>query len=354
MDRMNLAVVFGGVSSEHDISLLSATTIIRSLNREKYNLFLIGITKEGQFLSYTGNIDKIANGEWENQTDCLCNCIISPSREHHGMILMKNGVYKVIRLDCVIPALHGKNGEDGTIQGLFQLAGIPFVGCDTISSANCMDKEMAHIILQNAGIRMAKWTVVHKDISQQELKTVIESIEQQLSYPVFLKPANAGSSIGVSKAHNRMELIEGLKLGFQHDKKVIVEETIIGREIECAVLGNRDAKASYPGEIEPANEFYDFDAKYVQEDSKLHIPARIDPSTMEHLRDTAVRAFLAIGCEGLARVDFFVTQQNEVILNEINTLPGFTSISMYPKMWEKTGIPISQLLDLLIQYAMSR
>lgn len=351
MSKLKLAVLFGGVSSEHSISLLSATTVIQYLNKERYELELIGITKTGRFLRYTGDVEKIKTGEWEQGP--VQDCVISPSRAHRGLLLLDGkGGYEVLPIDCVVPVLHGKNGEDGTIQGLFQLAGIPFVGCDAISSANCMDKEMTHIILGSAGVRMAKWAAVR---SWEDLDSAVKRLEETLGgYPMFIKPANAGSSIGVSKAHDRGELVNGLKLAFDNDYKAIVEETIIGREIECAVLGNEDAKASLPGEIEPANEFYDFEAKYENAESKLHIPARIPEDTVAALRKTAVHAYQAIGCAGLSRVDFFVTDENEVILNEINTLPGFTNISMYPKMWEKTGIPITELLDRLIDYAMKR
>ena len=349
MDQKKIAVVFGGVSSEHSVSLISATTVIENLDQSKYQLYLIGITKEGKFLSYTGDISNIKTGEWEHHD--VCECVISPSRQHHGMLLLKKDGYDVIPLDCIIPVLHGKNGEDGTIQGLFQLAGIPFVGCDALSSAMCMDKQMTHIILEHAGVSMAKWL----SVKQGELPhDFTEQVEKYLGYPVFVKPANAGSSYGVSKARNAEELLSALDVAFEHDKKVIVEEMIVGREVECAVLGNANASASTAGEIEPANDFYDFEAKYVVPDSLLHIPARLEPEVMQLLRNTAVKAYRAIGCEGLSRVDFFVTDDNRVILNEINTLPGFTSISMYPKLWVHEGVAIPQLLDQLISFAMER
>ena len=349
MDRKNIAVVFGGVSSEHSISLMSATTFIENLDQSKYHLYLIGITEKGNFLYYTGDPSKIRTGEWEQGP--VCDCVISPSRQHHGMLLLKESGCEIVPLDCIIPVLHGKNGEDGTIQGLFQLAGIPFVGCDAISSAMCMDKQITHIVLEHAGVKMAKWLSVR----QGEIPgDVVQQVETNLGYPVFVKPANAGSSYGVSKASNQTELADSLKLAFEYDKKVIVEETIVGREVECAVLGNADAAASAAGEIEPANGFYDFEAKYVSADSLLHIPARLKPEVAERLRSTAVKAYRAIGCEGLSRVDFFVTVDGQVILNEINTLPGFTSISMYPKLWAHGGVPIPQLLDRLIAYALER
>lgn len=349
MNKMRLAVLFGGVSSEHDISLRSVTTVLQHLNPETYEVVMVGITADGRFLHYTGPVDAILSGAWEQGP--VESCVISTSREHHGLLLLKEDHYEVLPVDCVVPVLHGKNGEDGTVQGLLELAGLPFVGPDAISSANCMDKELTHIILGAAGVRMANWMAVRRT---DDREAAADALEVKIGYPMFVKPANAGSSVGVSKAHDRKELFAALDLAFEHDYKAIVEETIIGREVECAVLGNEDAKPSFPGEIEPCNEFYDFEAKYTVPDSKLHIPARLDEETSERLRETARRAYLAIGCAGLSRVDFFVTEDNDVILNEINTLPGFTSISMYPKLWNHMGLSISELLDALIAYGMAR
>lgn len=345
MSKLQIAVLFGGVSTEHDVSCMSATTIMEHLDRLKYELILVGITKEGHMLRYTGKVSDLKSGNWKEHD--VTECTISVNRAQKG-ILCADGT--LLPVDCVIPVLHGKNGEDGTIQGLLQLADIPFVGCDAISSANCMDKELTHIVLGNAGVRMARWVAVRR---WEPMAEAVARLEQALDYPMFIKPANAGSSFGVSKAQDRAALEVGLLHAFEHDSKAIVEETIVGKEVECAVLGNEDAEASTVGEIEPANEFYDFDAKYVDASSKLHIPARIPAETIERIRETAVRAYHAIGCSGLSRVDFFVTE-GEVILNEINTFPGFTSISMYPKLWESSGVPIAELLDRLIAYGMQR
>lgn len=350
MKKKTIAVLFGGASTEHEVSLVSATTIIRNLDHDKYQVEMVGITKSGRFLHYTGDIAKIKTGEWEQ--DAVQDCTFSCNQAQKGLLLLQDGAYTLLPVDCVIPVLHGKNGEDGTVQGLLQLAGIPYVGCDAISSANCMDKEMTHIILEHAGIQMAKWMAVRADEEREE--TYI-ALEETLGYPMFVKPANAGSSIGVSKARNRDELKEALAVGFHEDKKVIVEETIIGQEVECAVLGNLDAKPSIPGEIASANaEVYDYESKYVNPQSLLYIPARISEPVMETLRQEAVKAYHAIGCEGLSRVDFFVTADGKILLNEINTFPGFTSISMYPKLWEHTGIPIQELIEKLIDYAFAR
>ena len=350
MNKISVAVLFGGCSSEHEISLISASTFIDNLDKDKYDVHLIGITKDGEFFKYNGDTQSIKDGSWINKD--VKKCIISPDRKHHGIIVFEDNSYSVINIDVVIPALHGKNGEDGTIQGLLQLADIKFVGCDCISSANCMDKELTHILLENAGVKMASW-VCGK--SYEDKDVIVNRVESKFEYPVFIKPANAGSSIGVSKANNREELVKGLELAFDNDKKAIIEETIVGKEIECAVLGNQNPKATLPGEIASANEeLYDFEAKYVNPESTLYIPARVSQDILEKVRTQAIKAYTAMGCEGLSRVDFFVKDNGDILLNEINTFPGFTSISMYPKMWENMGLKIDKLIDELISYALKR
>ncbi len=350
MNKISVAVLFGGCSSEHEISLISASTFIDNLDKDKYDVHLIGITKDGEFFKYNGDTESIKDGSWINKD--VKKCIISPDRKHHGIIVFEDNSYSVINIDVAIPALHGKNGEDGTIQGLLQLADIKFVGCDCISSANCMDKELTHIILENAGVKMAGW-VCGK--SYEDKDVIVNRVESKFKYPVFIKPANAGSSIGVSKANNREELVKGLELAFDNDKKAIIEETIVGKEIECAVLGNQNPKATLPGEIASANEeLYDFEAKYVNPESTLYIPARVSQDILENVRTEAIKAYTAMGCEGLSRVDFFVKDNGDILLNEINTFPGFTSISMYPKMWENMGLKIDKLIDELISYALKR
>lgn len=350
MNKQRIAVIFGGISTEHEVSRWSATTVLNHLDREKYDVEMVGITKEGRWLRYTGDAAKVSSGDWEQGP--VQDCTLSTSQSSKGLLVLEDDRFERIPLDCVIPVLHGRNGEDGTIQGLFQIAGLPFVGSDTISSANCMDKEMTHIVLEAFGVPMAKWVCVRQGETGEQ---VLEALEQKLGYPVFVKPANAGSSVGVSKARNREELNAALATAFHEDKKAVVEEMITGKEVECAVLGNRDAKPAVAGEVLSANqELYDYEAKYVNPQSQVRIPAEISPEAMELLRSTAVKAYHAIGCEGLARVDFFVTPEEKVILNEINTLPGFTDISMYPKMWEHMGLSIGELLDRLIQYALTR
>lgn len=350
MNKISVAVLFGGCSSEHEISLISASTFIKNLDTDKYDIHLIGISKEGEFFKYNGDVQSITDGSWIKKD--IKKCIISPDRKHHGIIVFDNDKFDVINIDVAIPVLHGKNGEDGTIQGLFQLAGIKFVGCDLISSANCMDKEFTHIILQASDIKMAKWICAKSFEKTQE---IIKRVESSFEYPVFIKPANAGSSIGVSKANNKEELVKGLQIAFENDKKAIIEETVVGKEIECAVLGNENPKAAIPGEIASANEeLYDFEAKYVNPDSTTYIPAKVSQDILEKVRQEALKAYTSIGCEGLSRVDFFVKENGEILLNEINTFPGFTSISMYPKMWENMGLKINELIDELISYAIKR
>ena len=353
MNKLKVAVLFGGVSSEHDVSVVSATAVLNNIPRDKYDVVMIGITKDGRWLEYTGDISEIASMKWENEP--ARTAVISPDRSHAGLLLMDGTSVEVCPIDVCFPVLHGKNGEDGTIQGLFELAGIPYVGCDLLSSANCMDKVLTHTILENAGVPMAKWDfVTMRDMDNFD--AVAEKMEAKLGYPMFVKPANAGSSVGVSKAKDRDGLKEACYIALKEDSKAIVEEFIDGREVENAVLGNDDPKASLVcGEITPLVEFYTYDAKYNDASTKLQLPAPISEELNEEIRKAAEHAYRAIGCKGLSRVDFFVKRDGSgIVLNEINTLPGFTSISMYPKLWEASGVPYAELLDRLIGLALER
>lgn len=349
MQKTRLAVFFGGVSSEHEISLVSAASVLRHIPKDSFSVFCVGITKQGKWLYYTGPIDDIPDGKWEKHPDNQ-PVFISPNPEDRGFFLPDSG--ERIRVDCAFPVLHGKNGEDGSIQGIFEIAGIPYVGCGILSSAACMDKSVTHILAERQGIAMARWKLIRR-YQQESVIPFAQSAMKELGLPLFVKPANAGSSVGISKAHTEEELIYAIKIAFQHDDKVLVEEAIEGKEIECAVLGEKHPISSIPGQIQPCNEFYDYEAKY-QADSKLIIPADIDESIAKEMQKTAVKAFLALDCSGLARVDFFVNEKQEIILNEINTMPGFTSISMYPKLWEKSGVSYSALLQKLIALAMKK
>lgn len=349
-DKLTVAVLFGGVSSEHEVSRMSVTSVIRNLDPRRYELILLGITKDGRWLRYTGPVEKIISGEWENCPQDCTPAVISPDASHHGILLLDSS-NTVLHVDVVFPVLHGKNGEDGTVQGLFELAQIPYVGCGVLASADCMDKEVTHILLAKAGIPMAKFTVAHA-AEMGDFDALEARVSGEVPYPIFVKPANAGSSVGVSRADDREGLRRALELAFQNDEKAVLEETLTGREVECAMMGNLTPIASRPGEIVPCNEFYDYEAKYLDDASELHIPARLSQEQEETLRRLAVSAYQAMGCRGLSRVDFFVTEKRGVVLNELNTLPGFTNISMYPKLMQHMGMSYSELLDKLIALAL--
>lgn len=352
MAKQKIAVLFGGVSSEHEISLLSAYSVLTHIPQDKYDVLCVGITRKGHWMYYPGEYEDIKTGEWEKNPDC-CTAILSPDSFHHGIIILgEDGAY-VRKVDAIFPVLHGMNGEDGSVQGLCQLSGVPFVGCDMTGSAVCMDKALTHTVLDAAGIKTADYVAVTRS-KLDDMDNVCDDIEKKLGYPVFVKPASAGSSVGVSRCADRDSLKEGLKVAFAHGQKVVVEHEIIGKEVECAVLGNGcELIASIPGQITPAEEFYDFDAKYKLGTSKLDIPAKISDEQIELVRETAKRAYIACGCGGFSRVDFFVSDDS-IILNEINTIPGFTEISMYPKLMDNMGISYPDLLDRLIQLAIER
>ena len=351
MSKRSVAVIFGGASSEYEVSLRSASFVISGVDREKYDLTMVGITKKGQWFLYTGPENAIADDSW-NRPEYVTPAVLPPAPSYHGLLVFSPDGVRTIQLDAVFPVLHGKNGEDGTIQGVFQMAQIPFVGCGVLSSAVCMDKAITHTILDQAGVPNAMWA----DVYPWDLESFDEleaELSDTLGYPMFIKPANAGSSVGVSKAVDKTALLEGLKLAFQHDGKAIVEEFIKGREVECAVFGNHGAKASVLGEIAPKKEFYDYEAKYEDDSTDLYIPARIPAETADLVRELALAAFESLGCEGLARVDFFV-QDDGIILNEVNTLPGFTGISMYPKLMMEGGMSPYDLVGGLIELAFQK
>jgi D-alanine-D-alanine ligase len=350
MSKIRVAVLFGGASSEHDISLKSATHIIENIPADKYEVVCVGITKKGRWLYYPGDVSAIASGAWEKDPDCT-TAILSSDPIHKGLVTIENGEASVKKIDVVFPVLHGKNGEDGTVQGLLDMARIPYVGCGLLASAACMDKAATHTMLDYNGIRTAKW----RKIGQREMNKLEEHCEEiaaELGFPLFVKPANAGSSIGVNRANNAEELLDAVKVAFSHDNKVIIEECISGRELEVAVFDYDSPFASFVGEIESCKTFYDYDAKYILSGSNLFIPARIPDDKAREIQETAVKAYRAMGCKGLSRVDFFLSDDGEVILNEINTMPGFTSISMYPKLMENLGMGSSYLVDKLIEQAM--
>ncbi|MGN0162208.1 MAG: D-alanine--D-alanine ligase family protein [Candidatus Ornithomonoglobus sp.] len=350
--KKNLCVIFGGESPEHDISQKSVTSILNNLDREKYNIYTIGITRDGRWYLYTGDWSKIEPGEWENDTENLKTAFISPDSAQHGIVVFNGTANEVIHIDVIFPVLHGEYGEDGTIQGLFELSHIPYVGMGVLSSANGMDKTFSKLVFQAAGIPQADWVVV---TAADNLDKSVDEIEEKLGYPCFVKPARLGSSVGIGKAHNREELITALENAKKYDRRILVEEHIDGHEVECAVLGNADPKAATVGEIKPTVEYYDFDAKYNDSSTVLVIPAELPTETLEKIREYSIKAFKALDGQGLSRVDFFVKHSDgSVILNEINTLPGFTNISMYPKLWDAVGLGYSELLDRLIELAQER
>ncbi len=354
--KQKVCVIFGGCSSEHEISRVSATYVINNLDKDKYKILMLGITKKGKWYLYTGKVEKICDGSWEKDVKHLKKAIISPCTSDRGLVVTNaDGSVKKIKLDVIFPVLHGIYGEDGTIQGLLELSKIPYVGCGVLASSVGMNKIYAKYIFDKVGLKQAKYLAVYtKDFDN--MNKIIADVTNTLGYPCFVKPANAGSSVGISKVNEKNELEDALRLAALHDRQIVIEEAIVGHEVECAVLGDagRSVRASTVGEIVSEIGFYDYDEKYKTNTAKLLIPANIDDATTQKVRESAIKAFCAIDGAGLSRVDFFVTDNNEVIINEINTLPGFTSISMYPKLWEKSGIKYSDLLDELIMLAKIR
>ena len=352
MGKKRIAVLFGGQSSEHIVSCMSAANVIDQIDTLRYELLLIGITEEGHWLK-VDSVEDIRTDVWrESQTEA----VLSPDATKQCVILTKDGEREEIKIDVAFPVLHGPNGEDGTIQGLFELACIPYVGCGVLASAVSMDKLITKIIVHDMGIRQADYVPVMSWKMKKDMDGVVAQVESRFSYPVFVKPSNAGSSRGVSKAENREELIAGLNEAAKHDRKILVEEMIVGHEIECAVLGGgeKPVRSSGVGEILAAAEFYDFDAKYYNAESKTVLGPDLPDDSARRVKKTAEQIFNAVDGYGLARVDFFVTAEGEVIFNEINTMPGFTAISMYPMLWEAEGLSKRLLIDKLISLAFER
>ena len=350
MQKKKIAVLFGGCSSEHEVSCVSAFSVIQNLPRDRYDIERIGITKDGRWYRYTGPDDLIPDGKWEQSSE-KTRAFLSPDRSVRGIAVDSPNGFQTIPVDCVFPVLHGRNGEDGTVQGLLELSGLPFVGCGTLASAICMDKAITHSQLENAGIESAKYLWFFRNRYEGEgIRKIKTKIDARLGYPVFVKPANSGSSVGITKVKSEAELDAAVAVAAAESDKILVEEAVTGQEVECAVLGNSKPEAAgVVGEIVASAAFYDYDDKYNSGKSKLNIPAHLDDSVAEEIRSTAVRAFRILGCRGFARVDFFVRNGKEVLLNELNTIPGFTPISMYPKLWDASGVSYSELLDRLVR-----
>lgn len=352
---MCVVVLFGGMSSEHEVSRVSAGTFVRNLDRTKYEVLTVGITKEGRWLYTEANAAQMADDSWEELPGNM-PCVISPDRADHGMILFApTGQVEKLNVDVVIPVLHGLWGEDGTVQGLLELAGIPYVGCGVLASAACMDKAVANALFEHSGIPHTLWLSCTRWEVEQDLDGVCAAVEAKLGWPVFVKPANAGSSVGISKVSSQEQLREAIRLALENDSKLVFEAAVDGQEVECAVIGSDPAVSTRPGEILAGAEFYTYDDKYKNGVSETVIPARLPEEKLDEVKTYAAMAYTALGCEGLARCDFFVEKgTSRVLINEINTLPGFTAISMYPKLMEHEGLPVPALLDRLIDLALER
>jgi len=351
-DKQNLALIFGGRSGEHEVSLMSARSVLDALDREAYNILEIGITKEGNWLSGENALAAFEDGKCENLTPVLLpaepgDAYLYARREH--------GLEPLASVDVVFPVLHGSFGEDGTLQGLLELADLPYVGAGVLAASVTMDKGVFKSLMTSHRIPVVPGITVNSSELQRDMNAVLARIEALGSYPFFAKPANLGSSVGVTKCRNRSDLMEGLLEAASYDRRIVVEIGINAREIEVSVMGNDHPLASIPGEIDPGADFYTYEAKYIDDTSELHIPAELDEITTEEVRRLAVAAYAASDGAGFARVDFLLdVDSGRVYLNEINAIPGFTKISMFPKLWEASGVGYSDLLDRLIAYAFER
>jgi D-alanine-D-alanine ligase len=351
MDKLNIALIFGGKSGEHEVSLASSASIYTHIDKNKYNVFTIGITKDGRWMYYEGNEENIKNGEWVNLANKNVEINLVPVGNKEVGIVFEDG--RVEKIDVLFPVLHGPYGEDGTIQGLFEISQIPYVGCGVLASSVGMDKLICKKVFSQIGLPQVDYTYTNKWSFNKNTEAELNSIEEKLNYPIFVKPANLGSSVGISKANNRQELLSGIDEALKFDSRIVLEQGINAREIEVAVLGNDEVEASIAGEIKPGKDFYDYEDKYINGASTYDIPADINDKDMEKIRQMAIEAFKGIDGKGLSRVDFFIDKNSgEIFINEINTLPGFTNISMYPKMWEATGLGYSGLIDSLIELAL--
>lgn len=343
---LRIAVIFGGCSSEYEVSLESAHSVLENIDRNRFEPIPIGITPEGEWFRFNGDIRKIADGTWCNPKDCV-HAIISPDREMHGLLEIGKNEIRGVFLDAAMPVMHGKNGEDGTIQGLLELAGIPIAGCGVLSSALCMDKNRAHKLVHMAGVPVPR-SYVLTGKADTELAGEYAEI---LNYPLFVKPVKAGSSLGITRVTKREELKPAVNLAFEHDNEVILEENIEGFEVGCAVLGNEELITGEIDEIELTEGFFDFTEKYNLISSEIHVPARIPTKKAEEIKTTAKIIYKALGCSGFARVDMFLTPSGEVVFNEVNTIPGFTAHSRYPSMMKAVGLTFTQVISLIIDLA---
>jgi len=360
--RLRIGLIFGGRSGEHEVSLASATSVMANLDREKYEVVPIGITKEGGWLLGTEPARLMAaeqhiNHTENTETETTTAVTLTGDPRMRRLIPLESGeqLQDNGALDVIFPVLHGTYGEDGTLQGLLDMADVPYVGCGVLGSALGMDKEKMKMVFQAVGLPSVDYLVYRRNEWERSPTTIMDAIEQRLGYPCFVKPVNLGSSVGINKAHDRAELEHAINVAAEYDRKIIIDRGINCRELECAVLGNDEPLASVVGEVIASNEFYDYHAKYLDNKSQVIIPADIPQATAEEVRRQAVTAFLALDLSGLARVDFFLEKESgQVYINEVNTMPGFTQISMYPKLWEASGLTYAQLLDRLVELAIER
>ena len=344
MSRKKIAVIFGGNSTEYEVSLQSAFSVFQNINPDSFDVVPIGITRSGEWYHYTGKSKNICNNTWCKDDKNLYPVVVSQNRSVKGLLECHGDKYRMIEIDLAFPVLHGKNGEDGTLQGVFEMAGIPIVGCNTLSSALCMDKDRAHKLVSLTGITVPK-SVTFKSFGKE---AAFKEIKEKLSYPLFVKPVRAGSSFGITKVTEAQELDAAVGLAFEHDIEVIVEEAVDGFEVGCAVLGNNVLTVGRVDEIELSGGFFDYAEKYTLKSSKIHMPARVDDKTEKRIQEAAAVIYRALGCSGFARVDMFYTVSGEIVFNEVNTIPGFTSHSRYPNMMKGIGLSFPEMLEKLI------
>src|SRR6266550_7602809 len=358
--KIRIGLIFGGRSGEHEVSLASARSVMANLDKDKYEVVPIGITKEGSWLLGTEPRQLSATEQNASEDSALeqgTAVTLTGDPSLRRLIPVENNEELGNRgaLDVIFPVMHGTYGEDGALQGLLEMANVPYIGCGVLGSALGMDKEKMKMVFKTVGLPVADYLVYRRNQWERSPEFILDAVEQQLGFPCFVKPVNLGSSVGVNKAHDRGELEHAIDVAAEYDRKIIIERGINCRELECAVLGNDEPLASVVGEVEASNEFYDYNAKYIDNKSRAIIPANIPQPTREEVRRQAIKAFLALDLSGLARVDFFLEKETgQIYINEVNTLPGFTEFSMYPQLWEASGLPYSQILDRLIELAIER
>lgn len=346
MNKKTIAVLFGGCSSEYPVSLQSAYAVLTHIDAQKYYIIPVGISKQGEWFVYYGAYENILQDSWHKDQDHCIPALISPDRRVHGILEFYGERSHTIFIDAAFPVLHGKNGEDGTVQGLCELAGIPVIGCNLISSALCMDKYRAHKLAEAEGIETPKGVLITRDMKQE----AIDAAVSVLQYPLFIKPVRAGSSFGISKIQSPSELAEAVENAFFYDFEVIAEECVDGFEVGCAVIGNDSPVVGRADEIELTDGFFDFTEKYTLKTSEIHMPARISPETEERVRATAKKIYRTLGCSVFARVDLFLTSDGRILFNEVNTIPGFTAHSRFPNMLKGIGMSFEEIVEAIITY----